>query len=368
MGILDLIQKIPDPRMAGKVTHPLGTILFVGLCGVLSGCESWSDIEDYCETKFEWLCQYVDLTHGVPSEWTFRRVFTLLDPNYMGQILSDHAASVIKKHGQTDQIAIDGKAIRGSKRLNTRCLQSITAWCEENSLVLAESQIESKSNEITAIPGLLQALDIKGKTVTIDAAGCQKTIVKQIKEKKGHYVLGLKRNQLKLYQVALDLKARIGEDNAHRLHDMFEENHGRSVRRRYFGYDASILPEIREWEGAKSMIAVETITLKNNDPQRHIAAQWRYYLSSHPWNYPRLTEYIRHHWGIENKLHWILDVQFREDDDQKAERKSVRSFSLLRRIALNIVRSRDTTPKRSVKRKLKRSGWDNNYLKSLLLT
>lgn len=368
MSILEVLESIPDPRMEGKVKHNLGSILFVGLCGVLSGCESWSDIEDYCETKFEWLSCYVDLSNGVPSEWTFRRVFTLLNPAHMEQILSDHAARVIKSHGKkSDQIALDGKALKGSRRLDLRCLHSISAWCQESGLVLAETQVEGKSNEVTAIPVLLEALDLKGKTITLDAVGCQKSIAGQIKAKKADYVFGLKKNHPTLYKAACELKAREGENDKNRLYDAFDDGHGRLVRRRYFSYDARTLPGIDEWQGAKSILAVETISSRNNDPNNQVRSQWRYYLSSHPWNHPKLPEYIRHHWGIENKLHWVLDVQFKEDDDQKAERKSARSFALLRRIALNIVRTRDATPKRSVRRKLKRSGWDNDYLKGLLL-
>jgi predicted transposase YbfD/YdcC len=363
------MESISDPRKEGKVKHNLGSILFVGLCSVLSGCESWSDIEDYCETKFEWLSYYIDLSNGVPSEWTFRRVFTLLNPAHMEQILSDHAASIVKSHGnkKSDQIALDGKALKGSKRLDLRCLHSISAWCQENGLVLAQPQVEDKSNEITAIPLLLEALNLKGKTITIDAVGCQKSIAGQIKEKKADYVFGLKKNHPTLYKAACELKEREGENDKNRLDDAFDDSHGRSVRRRYFSYDARTLPGIEEWQGAKSIIAVEAISSKKNDPDKQVTAQWRYYLSSHPWNHPKLRAYIRHHWSIENKLHWVLDVQLKEDDDQKAERKSARSFAVLRRIALNIVRTRDTTPKRSVRRKLKRSGWDNDYLKGLLL-
>ena len=368
MSILEVLARIPDPRMAGKVKHNLGSILFVGLCGVLSGCESWSDIEDYCETKFDWLSGYVDLSNGVPSEWTFRRVFTLLNPAHMEHILSDHAASVVKNHGkQSDQIALDGKALKGSKRFDFKCLYSISAWCHENGLILAQTQVEDKSNEIIAIPLLLDLLELKGKTITIDAVGCQKSIASLIKEKKANYVFGLKKNHPNLYKAASDLKVREGEKNENRLHDVFEDGHGRSVRRRYFSYNARTIGGIDDWQGAKSIIAVETISSKSSTPQTPVTSQWRYYLSSHPWNHPKLATYIRHHWGIENKLHWVLDVQFKEDDDQKAERKSALSFALLRRIALNIVRTRDTTPKRSVKRKLKRSGWDNEYLKDLLL-
>ena len=367
MSVLDLIKELPDPRMEGKVRHNLSSVIFVTLCGILSGCQSWGDIEDYCEAKLKWLEQYVEFKNGVPSEWTFRRVFTLLDPAYLEILLRTHAASIVSKNTSSDQIAVDGKALCGSAREGIRCLHSVTAWCHENGLVLAETQVKKKSNEITAIPILLTSLDLKGKTVSIDAAGCQKSIAQLIKEKNGEYVLGLKGNQPKLHQAIVEYIQATGESDENRLHDSFDDSHGRCVRRRYFGYEIEKIPEAKDWVGAKSVIAVETISSKDNDPKKHVSAEWRYYLSSHEASNKKMPDYIRHHWGIENKLHWVLDVQMNEDDDQKAERKSVRSFSLLKRIALNIVRSRDKTPKRSVKRKLKLAGWDNDYLISLLI-
>jgi len=367
MSVLDLIDDFPDPRMEGKVKHPLSSVIFVTLCGILSGCESWGDIKDYCETKLKWLEQYVDFKNGVPSEWTFRRVFTLLDPNFLETLLRTHAQDIVSKKIPSDQIAVDGKALCGSSRQGIKCLYSVTAWCHKNGLVLAETQVDKKSNEITAIPLLLNSLDLKGNTVSIDAAGCQKSIAQLIQEKKGDYVLGLKRNQLKLYQAIADHIQTTGESDDNRLHDSFDNSHGRCVRRRYFGYDIGKISEAKDWVGAKSVIAVETISSKDNDPERSVSAEWRYYLSSHSADNKKMPDYIRHHWGIENKLHWVLDVQLKEDDDQKSERKSTRSFALLRRVALNIVRSKDTTPKRSVKRKLKRAGWDNDYLLSLLI-
>ena len=367
MSVLGLIEELPDPRMAGKVLHNFSTVTFVTLCGILSGCESWGDIKDYCETKLKWLEQYVDFKNGVPSEWTFRRVFTLLDPDCLEMLLRTHAQDIVSKNTVSDQIAVDGKALCGSSRQGIKCLYSVTAWCHENGLVLAETQVDKKSNEIAAIPVLLNLLDLKGNTVSIDAAGCQKSITQLVTEKKGHYVLGLKRNQPKLYQAIVDHIKTIGESDDNRLHDSFDNSHGRRVRRRYFGYNIGKIPEAKDWIGAKSVIAVETIRSKNNDPENRVSAEWRYYLSSHSEDNKKMPDYIRHHWGIENKLHWVLDVQLKEDDDQKSERKSTRSFALLRRIALNIVRSKDKTPKRSVKRKLKRAGWDNDYLISLLL-
>jgi len=178
--------------------------------------------------------------------------------------------------------------------------------------------------------------------------------------------LGLKLNHPKLYRALGEHVVNVGYSNEHCLFDAFDEGHGRSTRRRYFAYDISRLVEVKDWSGAKTVIAVETISSKNNDPTRNVTADWRYYISSHNCTNKKLPDYIRNHWGIENKLHWVLDVHLKEDDDQKAERKSARSFSLLKRIALNIVRIKDTTPKRSLRRKLKHSAWNGDYLLSML--
>ena len=366
MKLLEAIEKIADPRMEGKVKHKLSSIIFMTLCAVLSGCECWNDIEDYCKTKKEWLSKYIDLKSGIPSEWTFRRLFTILDPKIIETLLRNNAKEIVSKGKKIEQIAIDGKAIRGSRRGETTCLQSVSAWCHENNIVLAEEAVEQKSNEIKAIPMLLESLAIRGSTISIDAAGCQKEIVKKIREKGGYYVLGLKKNHPKLHESVLKYIAKERESNANMLHDKFDDNHGRLVRRRYFGYDISKLSEAADWEGAKSVVAVETISSKNNDPNRKVSAEWRYYLSSHHHKHDKLPSYVRNHWGIENKLHWVLDVHLKEDDDQKAERKSVRSFAILKRIALNVVRSHDPHSKRSLRGRLKRSGWSNDYLLSLL--
>ncbi len=372
MLILDLIQEVKDPRLKGKVQHPLETILFITLCAVLSGSDTWSDVELYGVDKRKWFSKYVDLNNGIPSEWTFRRFFTLLPGDVIENLLRQFSASVLQQSGlKSDQIAIDGKALCGSKRKDLACLQSVTAWCHENKLVLAETQTEAKSNEITAIPLLIESLDIKKTTITIDAAGCQKNIAALIKQKKGDYVLGLKGNQNKLFEAAKILKETVGEHDHNRLHDKFDESHGRLTRRRYFSYDATKLPNISEWSGAKSIIAVETISSKTN-VRGKISAEWRFYLSSHDAKNPKLPDYIRNHWDIENKLHWVLDVQMNEDDDQKAERQSARSFALIKRIALNVVRAKvESMPKKkgkrmSVKSHLKKAGWNSEYLLFLM--
>lgn len=366
MSTLDLIKSLSDPRMEGKVKHNLGAIVFVTLCGILSGCKGWGDIHTYCGIKLEWLSQYVDLSNGAPSEWTFRRVFTLLDPSSLEILMRRHAADTVLENKKSDQIAVDGKAIRGSKRQGSQCFHSVSAWCHENGLVLAEEQVEAKSNEITAIPFLLTSLDLKGSTISIDAAGCQKSIAQLIRDKEGDYVLGLKLNQKKIYRAVENHIKEQGESDENRLYDAFDKSHGRTVRRRYFGYDIRNLPEAEGWCDAQSVVAVETIASKDNDPERRVSAEWRYYLSSHSFENSKIPDYIRHHWGIENKLHWILDVHLKEDDDKKVERKSVRSFAILKRLALNVIRSKDKDSKGSLRIKLKKAGWDNNYLLYLL--
>ena len=170
-----MIKGISDPRMEGKVHHQLSSIIFVALYGILCGCESWGDIRDYCSTKRKWLGKYVNLKNGVPSSDTFRRVFTLLDPDSVEYLLRTHASELVNKDKARDQIAVDGKALRGSRKPDLRCLYSVSAWCHENGLVLGEKQADGKSNEIATIPLLLESLELKENTVTIDAAGCQKT-------------------------------------------------------------------------------------------------------------------------------------------------------------------------------------------------
>lgn len=284
MKILKMIEDIDDPRMLGKVKHNLSTIIFVALCAVLCVCDDWNLMHDYCKAKEDWLARYVSFENGVPSSATFRRVFTLLNPNNIENLLRVHAAEIVGNNTASDQVALDGKALRGSKRLNIECLYSVSAWCHENALVLGEEQVKSKSNEITAIPLLLESLDIKENTITIDAAGCQKDIVAKITKQEGNYVLGLKRNHPKLYEAVEKHILRVGENDSNRLYDAFDHGHGRSVRRRYFGYDVSALSEVSEWSEAKTVVAVESILSKKNDPKGTVTAEWRYFLSNHEWS------------------------------------------------------------------------------------
>ena len=363
MNLIEYLDEIEDPRQNWKVEHNLSAIIFVTLCAILCGAESWLDISDYCKSKHEMLRKFVNLDNGIPSQYTFRRLFVLLDPACIELLLRTHASEIVNKESKNG-ISIDGKAIRGSKRHDLKCLYSVTAFCHEQGLVLAEMGVDIKSNEITAIPLLLDLLEIKGKTITIDAAGTQREIAKKIIEKGGDYILALKENHPKFYETIsqhMQENAIIAEN---RISDYFDNTHGRSVRRRYFSCDITQLIGSEKWGGIKSAIAVETISSINNNSK--ITAEWRYYISSRPHTDIDLASTIRKHWCIENQLHWVLDVTMKEDNDQKSERRSAKSFALLRRIALNIVRLKDTNSKRSLKRKFKCAGWDDEYLINLI--
>lgn len=364
MEIIRFIENVEDPRESWKIQHNLSSILFTTLCAVLSGAKTWDDVALFGETKKEWLCRHITFDNGIPSAWTFRRIFILLRPECLEILLRTHANQVMGKDN-ADHIVIDGKALRSSKRKDLKCLHSLSAWCHEKGLVLTEKDVGNKSNEITAIPLLLDTLELKGATVSIDAAGCQKTIASKIKELKGDYVLSLKKNHPKLYQSIEKYIKEHGTFCSNKLHDAFDEGHGRLVRRRYFGYDVSHIEETKEWAGMKSVIAVETISSHNNAPT--VKAQWRYYISSHPANHQQLPDYIRNHWSIENKLHWVLDVHLKEDDDRKSERRSAKAFAIFKRIGLNIIRSKDAKTKGSLRGKLRKIGWDTDYLLSLLV-
>jgi predicted transposase YbfD/YdcC len=362
MTLIDCFSFIPDPRQDYKVKYSLTTLLFTTLCAVLCGCQSWLDISDFCDAKQAWLSKYVDLKSGIPSCWTFRRLFILLDPALIEKLLLE-ITQLLLNNKPSDQIAIDGKQLRGSRRHNAKCLQSISAWCHDNGLVLAQTAVPEGSHESKAIPLLLEHLNLKETTISIDAAGCQPSLAQKIIEKKGNYMLALKKNQPKLYETAMNHI----QDQPHLEHlvqDGFDDSHGRSVRRRYFAYDIKSLPLSKSWPGLKTVLAVESICSTKRTP---VTSQWRYYLSSHNVDHPKLTSYIRHHWGIENKLHWILDVQLNEDRDQKTERRSAKAFSTLRRIALNIVKVKDQTKKRSTRRKMLMASWSEESLIKLLL-
>lgn len=359
---------LDDPRCSGKVEHRLIDILVIAICAVVAGAESWEDIALYGRSKVEWLSTFLTLSNGIPSHDTFRRVFMLIDTGRFEACFEAWARSFGASLGR-EVVAIDGKTIRGSfdRGREQGPLHVISAWACDRGLVLGQRQVGEKSNEITAIPALLDVLDIKGSIITLDAMGCQRTIAAKIIEKEADYLVTLKANQGKKFTAVQELCATTCFSNSpvHRpVHDEFDDGHGRLVRRRAFLCpDAAALEPLHDWPGLKTVMAVESIRSVNGSGTT--STEIRYFLSSSADQPEVLAKAIRRHWQIENSLHWVLDVTFNEDHCQIRDRKAVQNFSLLRKIAINLVR-RHYVSKASLKGRRKMAAWDNRYMEQIL--
>ena len=316
-------------------------------------------------TKKTWLDGFTP-TNNIPSSDTIRRVFTLLEPSCLEQLLISHAQDVVSKGERTEQVCIDGKVIKGSIDNARKALTSLSAFCPSNNVVLCEKQVDKGKAEMSCLPEILETLNLKGHTVTIDAAGAYKHLIDKIREKGAHYVIGLKANQPKAYKAAQEHFETLENQIDYLIADGFDESHGRLIRRRYFAFPCHKITELKDFSGIKSIVAVETISSFDKDVTRKVTAHWRYYISSHKYTEVKQAQYVRSHWAIENSLHWVLDVHLKEDDDLKKERQTVRCFALLRRIVLNLVRTNGFDKKISLRRQLNKAGWNNDYLLSLL--
>jgi predicted transposase YbfD/YdcC len=371
MSVRKLVEEfstLDDPRCGGKVEHRLIDILVIAICAVIAGAESWEDIALYGRSKVEWLGTFLALSNGIPAHDTFRRVFMLIDTGRFEACFEAWARSfgaILDR----EVVAIDGKTIRGSfdRGREQGPLHVISAWACDRGLVLGQRQVGDKSNEITAIPELLDVLDIKGGIITLDAMGCQRTIAAKILEKEADYLVTLKANQGKKFTAVQEHCAAtcFGRSPIHRpLHDEFDDGHGRLVRRRVFVCaDAAELEPLRDWPGLKTVLAVESIRTVNGSGKTEV--EIRYFLSSSAEQPEILATAIRRHWQIENRLHWVLDVTFNEDHCRMRDRNAVQNFSLLRKIAINLVR-RHHASKASLKGRRKMAAWDNRYMEQVL--
>ena len=358
-------SELSDPRCAYKVEHRLLDIVVIAVCAVIACAESFEDMALYGRSKLSWLQQFLVLPNGIPSHDTFRRVFMLLEPEAFEVCFQAWTASLTDPLPR-EVIAIDGKTVRGSfdRREGRSPLHLVSAWAGERGLSLGQQSVESKSNEITAIPLLLDSLNLEDTLVTLDAMGCQTKIAAQILERKADYLLVLKANHRHDYAT---VKAHFCDGvnpypTGNLVYDGFDETHGRLVRRRVFAtQDAALLSALASWPGLKTVLAVENIRSVQGQPSQ---AQTRYFLCSAEDEPLALAEAIRHHWSIENNLHWVLDVVFREDDSRVREHQAVQNWALLRKIALNLL-AQDTA-KISTKAKRKKAAWNNDYMAQLL--
>ena len=374
MNVLaDRFSALDDPRESGKVIYPLTDIVVIAVCAAIAGAESYEDIVLYGKSKTSWLSEFLDLDKGIPSHDTFRRVFGLIDAEAFEACYTSWAKSQAEDP-DGEVVAIDGKTIRRSfdHGREQSPLHVVSAWASEQSLVLTQEVTSEKSNEITAIPEVLGALNLEGALVTIDAMGCQTEIAEQIIEEKADYLLALKENHRTAYRAvqthfddrcfgsgAFDRGAR-----SRLRSDGFDESHGRVVRRRVFACsEASELEALSEWPELQSVVGIETIRTVKGESET--TAEIRYFLSSREAKDEVLEDAARQHWSIENSLHWVLDVTFNEDQSRVRDETAASNWAVLRKMALNLLKS-DSEADTSIKGRRKQAGWDNDYMRRLL--
>lgn len=355
------LENVADPRLNRNKRHKLVDILVIALCGFLAGCEGWVDVELFGISKRKWLEKFLELPNGIPSHDTFGRVFALLDPSQLAQVLRQFVQAVVGSlDGQA--VAIDGKTLRHSGESTTgkKALHLVSAWATQHGVVLGQVKAADHSNEITAIPLLLQVLDLRGATVTIDAAGCQKAIVRQVCAQGGNFVLAVKGNQKNLEEIVRLHLGRGRRDVVRSKLTTREKNHGRTDKRTY---TAMAVPTAvkRKWPEVESIVSVCRETTAPGQKAREV----RYFISNLPPQVERLASCIRGHWGIENRLHWSLDVTFNEDQSRIRSGHAAENAALLRRLTLSILKQ-DTRYSDSLRCKRKRAGWENGALEHFL--
>jgi predicted transposase YbfD/YdcC len=361
-------QDLPDPRVERTRKHPLINIVFMAVCGVLSGSNSIAGIHEFAIDRRSWFARYLDLSPGVPSEDTFERVLARIDPAAFEKCLLSWIQAV-QKLTEDRVIAIDGKTLRGScdHERGRAAIHMVSAWAAENKLSLGQVVVSEKSNEITAIPELLQLLDISGALVTIDAMGCQREIADRIREGGGDYVLAVKQNQPKLYEQVEGAISEALEEDAKDVdeHQTVEKGHGRQETRTYAIVAApqSVDPD----ELWRDLNAVGIAISDRVDSQGRQSMETRYYILSRLITASEFAGAVRGHWGIENNLHWQLDVSFREDECRVCRDHAPANLSVIRRFALGLLK-RETSCKKGIEIKRMKCAGNDEYREKVLFT
>ena len=366
--IADHFAVIQDPRMDRTKRHNLIDIMTIAICAVICGADGWVGIETYGCAKYEWLKTFLELPNGIPSHDTFARVFAQINPQQFQSCFVDWMKS-IQKITSGEVVAIDGKTLRGSynESSDQSAIVMVSAWATTNRLVLGQVKVDEKSNENTAIPELLKVLELSGCIVTIDAIGCQKEIVKLITQQDADYVITLKKNQGNLYdEVEKLFQSGIStgfEGIEHSTYKTEEKGHGRHEIRHYvmLSQIQSRLNPDSVWSNFNSVGMVESVRLLDGKT----TVETRYFISSLEDNALTFGNSIRSHWGVENSLHWVLDVALREDDCRIRKDNAPQNFAVLRHIAVNLL-SKEKRVKRGIKNKQFLAAMDNKYLLSIL--
>lgn len=368
IDLIEYFSSLEDPRVERQKLHSLPDILFIVFCGSICGVETWEDFVDFAESKIDFLKKHTALTNGVPSKNTFNRVISSLDPDKFKQCFIRWTKDFERELGQV--IAIDGKTLRRSfdKASESSTIHMVSAFASEARLVLAQEKVAEKSNEITAIPNLIDMLDIKGSIVTIDAMGCQKTIAGKIVEAGGDYVLAVKGNQNALYSQITKHYNHLF-DMTHNKHVnvslMENKSRGRLESRKCLATEELDWLSVKEqWPGIKSCIVLESKrTIENKT-----TTERRYYISTLSNNAELINRVIRSHWGVENSLHWIMDVVFGEDQSRIRAGNGAENMSIIKHVALNKLQAAKPEFRKSmsIKRLRKKAGWDDATLETIL--
>jgi predicted transposase YbfD/YdcC len=365
--ITEHFSKLDDPRRYNK-RHLLLDIIVIAICAAICGADNWVEVENFGNAKQDWFKQFLKLPHGIPSHNTFGRVFAFLDTEQFQACFVEWIQAV-NEVTQGQIVAIDGKKLRRShdRTIGKNAIHMVSAWASENRLVLGQIKVDDKSNEIPAIPQLLDMLEISGCIVTIDAMGCQKEIAKKVIDGNADYMLAVKGNQGNLYEDVKGLfdyarETAFVDCDYYRTED---NGHGRiEFRECWTISDPEYLGRIRnlsDWKDLQTIVMVKS--------ERRIGekrtSEVRHYISSLDGDAKQALKAVREHWGIENKVHWVLDIAFREDDSRIRKGNGAQNFAVLRHIALNLLKQ-EKTAKCGTKAKRLKAGWDRNYLLKVL--
>lgn len=367
-ALMDKFSTLVDPRIERTKKHSMTDILVISICGFICGIDNWVELEEFGEVKKDWFEEFLELPNGIPSHDTFGRFYAALDPEEFSRCFT-RWVQAIGEVTEGEVVAVDGKTLRRSfdRASSKAAIHMVSAWASKTGLVLGQVKTDEESNEIPAIPRLLEILRLEGCIVTVDAIGAQKEVVKAIVDKGADYVISLKKNQPTLHEKAEDFFKEALEERfetvPHKYAESVENDHGRLERRRYWVTSKmDWFREREEWAGLTSVGMVESTREADGKTSREV----RYFISSLPGdNAEKFAGAVRSHWSVENNLHWVLDVAFDEDRSRVRKDNAPQNMAMLRHVALNLLKA-DTSTKVGIKTRRKMAGWSNEYLAHLL--
>lgn len=375
MSIVKLSKQIADPRVAGRTVHKMEHIIYITIAAIIAGAQSWNEIAEFGKSKLDFFKKRLQGLETIPSHDTFNRFFSIFDPKGFEEIFRNWVREIVGE--VKGVVAIDGKLMRGSSKCDAEHTIGqadfrtwiVSAWSADNSISLGQEKVGEKTNEITVVPKLLSAIDVSNAIVTIDAMGCQTSITEKIIEGKGDYIIALKENQKKSYELAKDMICEHeyrGNCNVVTKHYSFNEGHGRQEERTCIVVSYGDIMQgmfKNRFVGLRSVVGITS--RRSVATSGETSEETRYYITSLSNEDPeKIASAIRQHWSIENNLHWQLDITFREDESKKVK-NAARNFSTISKMALSILKN-DKTTKGSLNLKRLKAGWDEEYLSKLL--